>query len=167
MKKTILLAQLCIALATLVLGSQAWLAGQRLEALLILGAGTAWVLGCQQSLAWLDLLMLVLFSLLVVYGIYRDRPNLPGFIAIIGALAGWNLNYLKRRLEFSSNPGIHQQLFSNHIRRSSILVAIAVFLATIGYFVKLELRLGVAILVSALGIVSLSQLVGYLLKQKQ
>jgi hypothetical protein len=167
MKKIINLAQLCIILATLTLGVQAWLDGQRLEALLVAILGMVWLIGFQRSLAWLDALMLVLFTLLVVYTLLRDRPILPGFIVILSALIAWNLGHLTRRLAFSSDPGISRQLTSKHLRRSGILTGIALVLVLASYLVKIELNLGWAILVGAFGIIGLSQLVGYLLKQKQ
>jgi hypothetical protein len=167
LKKIAFLAQLCIILATVVLVVQAWLVGQRLEALLTFGVGIVWVLGSLQSLAWMDSLMLVLYTLLVIYSIFMDRSVLPGFFVIVSALAAWNFSYLNRRLEYTSNPGIRQQLISNHIRRSGILIVIAAVLAILSYFLKMELNLGIAILIGALGIIGLSQLVGYLLKQKE
>lgn len=168
MKRMVLLGQLlCITLATLMLGIPAWLDGQRLEALLTLGIGLIWILFCFHSLAWVDGLMLILFTFLAVYGIFRERSVLPGFISITFVLTAWNLGYINRRLEFTSNPGIRQKLISNHVRRASYLLAIALVFATTGAFLRLELNLGTAILVGALGIIGLSQLVGYLLKQKE
>lgn len=167
MKKIITLAQLCIILATLTLGVQAWLGGQRLEALLVAILGTVWLIGSQRSLAWLDALMLALFTLLVVYALLRDRSVLPGYIVILSALIAWNLGHLNRRLAFSSDPGISRQLTSNHLRRSGIFTGIALVLVFTSYLIKIELNLGLAILVGAFGIIGLSQLVGYLLKQKQ
>jgi hypothetical protein len=167
LKKITYLAQLCIVFAALILVVQAWLAGQRLEALVIIGIGILWILDCLQSQAWVDSLMLILFTLLAIYGVFRDRPVLPGYLAISSALSAWHLNYLNRRLEYASDPGIRKQMISNHLRRSGILIGLAIAFAVTSYFLKLELRLGVAILISALGIIGLSQLVGYLLKQKE
>jgi len=161
------LAQVCIAFATLVLVVQAWLLGQRMEALLIFGVGIVWTLGCLRSLAWLDSLMLVLYTLLVIFSIYMNRPVLPGYFVILSALAAWNFGYLNRRLEYTSDPGIRRQFVYNHLRRSGILFTIAGALAVIGYFIQFQLNLGIAILVGALGIFGLSQLVGFLLKQKE
>ncbi len=167
MKKITYVAQLFIVLATLLLVVQAWLAGQRLESLVILGLGMLWILGCLQSLAWLDSLMLVLYILFVIYGIYMDRPVLAGFFVIVSALTAWNFGYLSRRLEYTSDPGIRKLFISNHLRRSGAILTAAIVLAVIGYFIEIQLNLGIAILVSALGIIGLSQLVGYLLKQKE
>jgi hypothetical protein len=167
LKKISLLAQLCIAFATLLLVIQAWPAGQRLETLLTIGFGIVWILSVWRQLAWLDSVMLVLYTLVVVYGIFMDRPILTGFVVIVFTLTAWGISYLNRRLELTSNPGIRQQFISNHLRRSGALVAVAVALVATRYFIKAELNLGVAILVGALAIIGLSQLVSFLLKQKE
>jgi hypothetical protein len=167
LKKITLLAQLCIAFATLLLVIQAWPAGQRLEIVLTIGFGIVWILSVWRQLAWLDSLMLVLYTLVVVYGIFMERPILTGFVVIVFALAAWSISYLNRRLELTSNPGIRQQFISNHLRRSGALVAVAITLAAASLFIKLELHLGIAILVGALAIIGLSQLISFLLKQKE
>ncbi|HEU5102774.1 MAG TPA: hypothetical protein VFU22_27320 [Roseiflexaceae bacterium] len=154
------IAGACVGAATLVLTLS--YAGQALWAGAGIGAaiGLLWSIGQWRGAHWPTDLYLAGWVGLAAFGAWQGVSAGWMLVAMIAALAAWDLDRFAERLH-SAGRVIHPtDLARAHLRQLAIVVGVGLVLGFVALGLRIELTFGWALLVAGLAIYSLSRLIG-------
>jgi hypothetical protein len=167
LKKIRLLSQVCIILASLLLVLEYWLVMQELWTTGFIFLSILWYWGQRRSLIFLDSILLVVFTIFAVIGLLVGSIPLLALLTILMALAAWDLGRFLTRLSLVGSEEEASRMIKTHLSRLIVLLAIGLLLPLFAYSIRIQLRLGLALLLGFLAIVGLSRLVISLTKDSQ
>ncbi|MBN1178904.1 MAG: hypothetical protein JXD18_06815 [Anaerolineae bacterium] len=149
-----------VVLAVGTLGGSLVATGAWLWGVLVLGLGALWLARrkWQRIASW----SLFFFTIAAVNGLWRGVAPFWGIAGVTAALVAWDLDHFARRLEKAALQANPSELEQRHMRRLLAVSGTGLSLALLPLIVRVELHLGVALLLGALAVVGLSRVVAFI-----
>lgn len=113
-------------------------------------------------------MILICLVIYVCIGLFLGISSILVYICVVTGLAAWDLDQFTGRLDEARrhnlilNPNQLDRWISSHLKRVGIVEALAMITGGIGLAIHINLSSGLVIILSILGTIGLSQLIGYL-----
>jgi hypothetical protein len=163
--RTELLAYFCVILATFLVVIEYWLGIKQFWVFFLFIPGIVWYFGQYWNIAFIDALMLIIYTLLAALIVPSGGSPFVSLLVILAALSTWQLSNLSRRLRFVQDPVVEERLFRKNVSRLSAIVISSLFLGSVALLINLELHFWTLLALALLAILGLSRLVSYINQQ--
>jgi hypothetical protein len=167
LKKIWLFSQVCLFLASLLLVLGFWLVVQEFWAAVFFLPSFLWHWGQRRGFLFLDSILLVVYTIIAVIGMLAGSSPILALLAILFALSAWDLGRFMTRLSLVENDEVETRIIRTHLLRLVVLLGIGLLLPLFTFSIRIEIRLGLALLLGFLAIFGLSRLVMSLTKESQ
>jgi hypothetical protein len=159
-----------LLLATLVLSVLALLLGYGLADLWVWTPFlalpvVAWLIGLWRRWAWLTSIGFVLCAGAAAAGLLLGVEAGWMLLALVMALAAWDLDSFVRRMEGAEQVEGRQDLERRHLLRLVAVEGVGVLLAAVALGVRLDIGFGAVLLLSLVAVVGLSRVVAFFRRQ--
>ena len=158
-----------IALATAVLALGYGLGGLGAGVPLVVALGILWLIGQAGRRGWASSLGLALYTCVAAGGLLLATHLAAGWmlIGLTGALTAWDLDGFLHRLRSVKrmDAAARRDLEYRHLRRLLVVDGLGLLLAAVALGIRLELKLGVVLLVGLLAALGLSRALDFLSRE--
>jgi hypothetical protein len=162
-----LMTPICAGIAALALAlgyaSQALWAG----AGICLAIGLLWLGSRLRGWDWAADPCLAGWAGMAAFGAWQGLPASLLLLAVVAALAAWDLDHFAARLRCAGVIAQRAELGRAHLRQLAIVAGIGLLLGAIALSLRVDLTFGWAILIATLAIFSLSRMIGSGQSQQQ
>jgi hypothetical protein len=113
-------------------------------------------------------IILICLVIYVSIGLFLGISGILAYLCIVTGLAAWDLDLLSGRFDEArhhnqkTNSNQLDKWINSHLKRVGIVEALATVTGGMGLTIHINLGFGLAIILSILGTIGLSQLIGYL-----
>ncbi len=115
----------------------------------------------------MDSILLVIYTIIAVVGMLVGSSPILALLTILFALSAWDLGRFLTRLSLVGSEEEASRMIKSHLSRLIVLLGISLLLPLFAYSIRIEIRLGLALLLGFLAIFGLSRLVMSLTKESQ
>ena len=152
----------CIIFAALGLGLAFTLGGQEAIAPGVVILGIIWLVALQRDWNVVQTIATVIFAVGTAYATWKG--SLPGLmlLVIVAQLSAWDLLSMQARFKRVKPEAVEPGLERKHLIRLAEVDGIGLLLGSLGLLFKINLSIGLEILLSLLAVFALSQLVRHL-----
>ena len=137
----------------------------RVETLLVLAVGLAWLIGQRRGWGWVASAALAASVGAAANGLQLWGGDIWAPVGLIAALSAWDLDHLTQRLMNASQVGERHDLERRHLWRLLVVDGLGLLLTEVALHIRVRLDFGLALLLGLLSIVGLSQAIRFLRRE--
>ncbi|MGD8624715.1 MAG: hypothetical protein PVF47_02325 [Anaerolineae bacterium] len=151
-----------VGLATLALALGYGLGAQWTGTAAALAAGLLWLAAWWRRLPWTAAAGLVAFTILAAGGIWLGLGAGWMLLALIAALAAWDLDAFARRLAGADRIHEEEAVERRHLARLGLVIGLGGFLALLALGIELRLTFLPALLLGLLAVIGLGRALSHI-----
>ncbi len=124
--------------------------------------GSFWLVSVWIKRSWMALPGLIVLTFMAGLGVWDGLNPFLMACSILGSLVAWDMGAFRHRLQNAAPEDDLRKLIRRHTWRLTWFGTVSLVMILFGLFVKFRISFGWIYLLTFLGIISLTQLVGYL-----